>query len=684
MIYNGIDFSDEMLSEMWKTFDWKSAENKLFSLQQALTKVSFRHDSEKIRKIQNSIVTSLEAKALAVRKVSEILDSSPGIDGIRWTKDAEKMRAAISLSRYNYKAKPFKRIVIRDKRNLKERRIGIPCMYDRAMQILYSFALDPIAEATADRKSFAFRKGRSTFDAHSLIMDALKQENAPQWVLVCDVKSCYDSISHNWLLNNIPMDKNVLRQFLQSGFVFNNEIFPTDCGISLGCNLSPLLGNMVLDGLQKLLYDLQDSNNIDYYNGYVVRFADDIFVTARSELSARKFKSVIENFLSERGLIISEGKTQLVNITKGFTYLSRFYCKIDGHIHCIPSEKAVLIFEDELQDLILNPETKWSQRNLISTLNSKLYGWASYHRIEESMDTFKHLDVIVSALLLKLMTRMYPNKNTKFLIDKYWYKESDGRMVYSLVSDRQVKIINLADVSLIKHKKINLKENIYLDSGYFKKRNDEQEIAKMSGKYKSVWERQNGLCYYCGKKINPMQSRRLVQKNLSKDISIKNKAYVHDFCVNDEMIFINSDIVNIRNIDVYEIVKDLESSPPKNKRKSIYASLTDYFYSTSKSPITLSFSDIEKILGFKLCNSAYKYTCYWYRKGAGLFPNSWTSQGYHIVKLDLKNQKIIFRKNTQKSSKLNIPAVFMTSKISDSAKYELEHFFQYIIKKYGF
>lgn len=83
--------------------------------------------------------------------------SSPGVDGVRWTTDAQKAKAAQSLTARGYRPLPYLY------RELEERgkvRINlIPTMKDRAMQILYSFALDPVAESTADKKSFLPEKG---------------------------------------------------------------------------------------------------------------------------------------------------------------------------------------------------------------------------------------------------------------------------------------------------------------------------------------------------------------------------------------------------------------------------------------------------------------------------------------------------------------------------------------------
>ncbi len=155
------DFSDELLSKIWNNYDFKKAEKRLFELQCKLTKATFAKKQNNVKHLQNKIVYSSEAKMLAVRKVADISKSCAGVDGIVWRKDSDKMRAAILLNNMEYKAKPLKYFVFKDTKTGKERSVGSPTVFDRAMQVLYSYALEPIAEARADRKSFAFRKGRS-------------------------------------------------------------------------------------------------------------------------------------------------------------------------------------------------------------------------------------------------------------------------------------------------------------------------------------------------------------------------------------------------------------------------------------------------------------------------------------------------------------------------------------------
>lgn len=445
-----------------------------------------------------------------------------------------------------------------------------------------------------------------------------------------------------------------------------------------------MLGNMILDGLQYKLYDLQGEKIIDYKDGYMVRFADDFVITARSKEQAEKFKVVVENFIGERGLRLSEKKTKIVNVREGFDFLSRHYIKIHNQINVIPSEKSVTNFEKELEDLILNPEKHWTQRSLIQSINSKLYGWATYHRVEEAKDIFSHIDVLVNALLLKLMQKTYPNKSLQQLKNKYWYKLPDGRYVFALVTNRNFSVINLSDIILVRHKKMDLKKNIFLDDDYFEEREQLQEINKVSGKYKSVWERQSGRCYFCGKPIGKEQEKRIIYKTFTRINTIEDMAYVHEFCKDDDVLYLDTDIVHINNSKLNTILKDIQKVNPKSKTKKWkFRALEDYFRKTNTTPITLKFCEIEKIIGFKLCGSAVKYPSYWYQSRKGNISNAWLNQNYEILKLDLEGKKITFRRGVNKSSKLNIPQVFLTNKIPDGAKYELEEFFKYITKKYG-
>jgi len=102
------------------------------------------------------------------------------------------MKAALALTDKKYNAKPLRRVYIEKYGSNKKRPLGIPTMYDRAMQSLYALALNPIAEATGDRTSFGFRKFRSTHDACNQVFNCMCHKNSPDWVLEGDIKGCFD------------------------------------------------------------------------------------------------------------------------------------------------------------------------------------------------------------------------------------------------------------------------------------------------------------------------------------------------------------------------------------------------------------------------------------------------------------------------------------------------------------
>ncbi len=93
----------------------------------------------------------------------------------------------------------------------------MPVMKCRAMQALYLLALDPVAEVTGDPNSYGFRSHRSTADAIGQCFCALGKRISAQWILEGDIKACFDRISHDWLLTHIPMEKAMLKKWLNAG-----------------------------------------------------------------------------------------------------------------------------------------------------------------------------------------------------------------------------------------------------------------------------------------------------------------------------------------------------------------------------------------------------------------------------------------------------------------------------------
>jgi RNA-directed DNA polymerase len=238
----GEKLTNVQLGDQWNNIDWKKPENHVNRLQIRITKAVKECKWYLVKRLQYLLTHSYYAKLLATRKPTQNTGKrTAGVDGETWSSPETKMKAALSLTDKKYVAKPLKRVYIEKHGSKKKRPLGIPTMYDRAMQSLYALALEPIAEAIGDRTSFGFRKFRSTHDACEQVFFCLCRENSPVWVLEGDIKGCFDNISHQWLIDNIPMDKSILKQFLKAGYVFDRQLFSTEAGTPQGGIISQSL-----------------------------------------------------------------------------------------------------------------------------------------------------------------------------------------------------------------------------------------------------------------------------------------------------------------------------------------------------------------------------------------------------------------------------------------------------------
>ena len=112
--------------------------------------------------------------------------------------------------------------------------------------------------------------------------------------------------------------------------------------------------------------------------------------------------------------------------------------------------------------------------------------------------------------------------------------------------------------------------------------------------------------------------------------------------------------------------------------------LKKWFAERSEASITLTFQEIERILGRKLSPSVRKYTSRWYtRPDRNVMAEAWVTEGYKLFKVDLEREKATFHRQEEGTAHVVIPKWVTARKLPDEAKYEIEHFLQYVKKKYG-
>jgi len=278
-----------------------------------------------------------------------------------------------------------------------------------------------------------------------------------------------------WLFDNIPMDKSILRQLLKAGFVYNRHLNPTIAGTPQGGIISPILANMTLDGMEKVIssvYHVGKNGIIDKtrYNPHKVnfmRYADDFIVTADSKETAKEIAELIEEFLKERGLELSEEKTDITHIDDGFDFLGWNFRKYGGKLLIKPSKKSIGNITRKIGDVIKRAKA-WKQENLINVLNPIITGWSNYHRSAVSKEIFSQLDHIVWNMLWRWAKRRHPDKGNTWIANKYWHSEGTRNWVFSTRINR---LKRFSDTKIVRCAGLKLDKNPYIDQDYFDLRN---------------------------------------------------------------------------------------------------------------------------------------------------------------------------------------------------------------------
>jgi RNA-directed DNA polymerase len=497
----------------WHDIDWKAVHHNVRRLQARIVKATKDGKWGKVKALQRLLTHSFSGKALAVRRVTENDGgATAGVDQVIWDTPEKKATAIATLRQRGYHPQPLRRVYI-PKRNGKKRPLGMPCMRCRAMQALYLLALDPVAEVTADRQSYGFRRERSTADAMEKCFLLLSRKTSPQWVLEGDIKGCFDALSHEWLETHIPMEKAMLKKWLKAGFMEKHVLYPTEAGTPQGGICSPVLANMALDGLEARLREKFPQRADGSYKGKIslIRYADDFIVTGNTkELLEREVKPLVEQFMRERGLELSQEKTVITHVEDGFDFLGQNVRKYKGKLLIKPSKGSVQELLEKVRKIVKeNKQTPAGK--LIVQLNPIIRGWALYHRHVASKSTFNKVDHAIFEMLWQWAKRRHPNKGLRWIKDKYFPAIGKRKWVFSGEVDGKqgetllVHLYEIASTHIRRHRLIQGAANPYDPAyeAYFDERMGLKWLQSWLKRRKlmALWRGQEGKCPICDQKI---------------------------------------------------------------------------------------------------------------------------------------------------------------------------------------
>lgn len=332
---------------------------------------------------------SRENLAAALRRVEQNA-GAPGTDGMEttelrsWLRDHwPEVRAELGAG--THRPQPVRRVTI-PKPDGGNRELGVPTALDRMIQQALLQVLTPIFDPTFSGRSFGFRPGRS---AHEAVERARRDiAEGYEWAVDLDLDRFFDRVQHDALMGRVARrvdEKRVLRlirAYLDAGVMADGVKQPTEEGTPQGSPLSPLLSNVYLDDLDRVL---------ERRGHRFVRYADDITIYVRSERAAQRVMESTTQFIERRlKLRVNRGKSSVGSAFRA-TLLGFGFFRREGEVKVRIDPKARKRAKDRLRRLT---SRRWgvSMERRIRELNRFTVGWTAYFALADTPRPLSDLD----------------------------------------------------------------------------------------------------------------------------------------------------------------------------------------------------------------------------------------------------------------------------------------------------
>jgi RNA-directed DNA polymerase len=442
--------------------------------------------------------------------------NTPGIDKMLVKTGATKGKLVDQLKQQlPWRPLAARRVQI-PKRNGKLRPLGIPSIIDRCLQAMVKAALEPCWEAQFEPTSYGFRPGRSCHDAIARIYVTANVNNRKKWVLEADIAACFDTIDHEFLLQQIGQfpARGLIAQWLQAGYMEKGCFHPTEAGTPQGGIVSPLLANIALHGMEAALGITR------YVQGCVkktvkrvlIRYADDFVVLCDNKAEAEQAQVDLQHFLKIRGLVLSEEKTRIVHLSEGFDFLGfnvRHYPSQHTHtgwkLLIKPAKRSVADFREKLRATFKQLHGSNAQC-LIKVLNPILRGWANYYRSVVSSEVFHHLEHYVFWKLRRWISKTHPNKSFGWRDRRYWahHPAYPGSQWSFVDKDTGMVLYRIGYTRIQRHTLIqgNASPDNPDLTAYFERRTKQpRQIGEYPKAVQRVIQHQQAQCPNCGQSL---------------------------------------------------------------------------------------------------------------------------------------------------------------------------------------
>lgn len=550
---------DDKSTVEWKHINWRKLEKRVYKLQKRIYRASSRGDVKAIRRLQKTLMKSWSAKVLAVRRVTQDNQGkkTAGVDGIKSLTPKQRF-ALVAKLKLKSKCRPTRRVWIPKPGREEKRPLGIPTMYDRALQALVKMALEPEWEARFEPNSYGFRPGRSCHDAIEAIFIAIKQK--PKYVLDADIAKCFDRINHKVLLdkiNTFPTIRRQIRAWLQAGVMDKLQYQQTSEGTPQGGVISPLLANIALHGMENRVK--QYAETLPTRAGYgkkvnraslsLIRYADDFVILHEDITVVQRCQSIISEWLKGIGLELKPSKTRLThtlnqcgNEQPGFEFLGfnirQFHV---GKNHSKLGFKTIISPSKEKQKIhykriasIINDHKATPHSALISRLNPVIRGWSNYYSTAVSKKIFAAIDNLMYPKLKAWAKRRHPNQSAEWVSKKYWQNIGSDNWVFATnqKGENPIRLHSHTETKIVRHVKVKCDASPY-DGNLIYWSTRMSTHPELSTRMSLLLKKQQGKCIHCGlyfRESDLLEIDHIIPLSKNGKDEYKNLQILHKHC----------------------------------------------------------------------------------------------------------------------------------------------------------
>jgi RNA-directed DNA polymerase len=313
-----------------------------------------------------------------------------GVDGLDIEHTAQKLRTQWPQIRQElvagtYRPSPVRRVMI-PKPDGSQRELGIPTVLDRLIQQALLQVLQPMIDPTFSEHSHGFRPGRGAHDAVKAAREYV--QSGKRVVVDVDLSKFFDRINHDILIDRLKRrvdDAGVIRltrAYLNAGIMDGGVVMDRQQGTPQGGPMSPLLANVLLDDVDKVLEA----------RGYsFARYADDCNVYVGSVKAGERVMALLRTLYTRLKLQINEAKSAVASAL-GRKFLGYALWVAKGkEVKCKVAAKPLRDFKARIRKLT-SRSGGCSMEQVVAKLRPYLLGWKAYFGLAQTPQVWRELD----------------------------------------------------------------------------------------------------------------------------------------------------------------------------------------------------------------------------------------------------------------------------------------------------